>query len=44
LTSISDLTGQDGLKIIRKERTKELAFENKPFGISDAGELNILIF
>ena len=29
LTSISDLSGQEGLKIIRKERKKELAFENK---------------
>jgi hypothetical protein len=29
LTSISDLTGQTGLQIIRKERKKELAFENK---------------
>jgi len=29
LTSIADLSGVTGLKIIRKERTKELAFENK---------------
>ncbi len=29
LAGISDLTGQSGLQIIRKERTKELAFENK---------------
>lgn len=29
LTGISDLTGIDGLNIIRKERRKELAFENK---------------
>jgi starch-binding outer membrane protein, SusD/RagB family len=29
LASISDLTGQEGLNIIRKERKKELAFENK---------------
>ena len=29
LVSVSDLTGQDGLEIIRKERKKELAFENK---------------
>jgi hypothetical protein len=29
LIGISALTGQDGLKIIRKERNKELAFENK---------------
>ncbi len=29
LTGISDITGQNGLAIIRKERRKELAFENK---------------
>jgi hypothetical protein len=29
LTGISDLTGDNGLQIIRKERRKELAFENK---------------
>jgi len=29
LTGMSDLSGVAGLKIIRKERTKELAFENK---------------
>ncbi len=29
LTGISDLSGTDGLQLIRKERRKELAFENK---------------
>lgn len=29
VNNISDLTGQEGLNIIRKERKKELAFENK---------------
>lgn len=29
LTSVSELTGEKGLQIIRKERRKELAFENK---------------
>ena len=29
LTGISDVAGQNGLSIIRKERRKELAFENK---------------
>ncbi len=29
LTSISDITGTKGLDVIRKERKKELAFENK---------------
>jgi hypothetical protein len=29
LTGISDIVGQNGLSIIRKERKKELAFENK---------------
>jgi hypothetical protein len=29
LVGMSDLSGEDGLKIIRKERRKELAFENK---------------
>lgn len=29
LTGISDIAGPDGLKIIRKERRKELAFEHK---------------
>lgn len=29
LTGVSSISGQDGLQIIRKERKKELAFENK---------------